>query len=64
MNAPRLVSLVAATLITVAQWTPFLWLVEPAASEAGPVACASCDEAMPVIVVTAHRHRLSRADTR
>jgi hypothetical protein len=57
MNTTRLVSLVAATLITVAQWTPLLWLVEPAAAEAAPVASAASDDAMPLIVVTAHRHR-------
>ena len=57
MNTARLVRFLAAVLITAAQCTTLLWLLEPARVEAAPVAGAAPEEAMPVIVVTAHRYR-------
>jgi hypothetical protein len=58
MNTTRFVSLVAAALITAAQWLVLLWLLAPTRVEATPVATAAPDSALPEIVVTAHRpHR-------
>ena len=52
MKATRLVSLIAASLITAAQWTLFLWFLAPARIEAAPVVSSALDETMPEIVVT------------
>jgi Flp pilus assembly protein CpaB len=56
MNTTRLVTLVAATMITVAESLLFLWLLAPAPVEATAAASTPSDEVIPVIVVTAHRH--------
>jgi hypothetical protein len=55
MNTARLVNLLAALLITAAQWTALFWLLAPTQVEATPVATTAPDNAIPVIVVTAHR---------
>jgi hypothetical protein len=52
MKATRLVSLIAASLITAAQWTLFLWILALARIEAAPVASSALDQTMPQIVVT------------
>jgi hypothetical protein len=51
MKRTRLICLVAAVMITAAEWTLFLSLVAPV--EASPLACTAPDE-VPTIVVTAH----------
>ena len=58
MNASRLVSLVAAIVITATEWAAFSSLPLHAQSlpvVAAPVSSAAPEEALPVIVVTAHR---------
>jgi hypothetical protein len=58
MNASRLVSLAAALVITATEWAVFFSLPLHAQSLPAvttPVASAAPDEALPVIVVTAHR---------
>ena len=57
MNTTRLISLIAATMITAAQGALFLWVLAPARVEATPVASTASAEMLPVIVVTAHRDR-------
>jgi hypothetical protein len=58
MNTARLVSFLAAVLITAAQWTAPFWLLAPTRADATPLATAAPYNALPVIVVTAHRsHR-------
>jgi hypothetical protein len=57
MRIPRFVSLLAAVLITAAQWTPIMWLLAPTRVEATPVTAEAPDNAVPVIVVTARRPR-------
>src|SRR5262249_8841858 len=52
MKTTRLICLIAAVMITTAEWTIFLSLVAPV--EASPLACTASDEAVPTIVVTAH----------
>ncbi len=59
MNASRLVSLVAAIIITATEWAAFSSLPLHARSlpvVAAPVSSAAPDEVLPVIVVTARRH--------
>ena len=57
MNASRLVSLVAAIIITATEWAAFSSLpLHTLRVVAAPVSSAAPDEALPVIVVTAHRH--------
>jgi hypothetical protein len=58
MNTTRLVTLVAATIITAAESLLFLWVLAPARVEATPVVGT---EAIPVIVVTAHRDQDARS---
>jgi hypothetical protein len=55
MNASRLVSLLAAVLVTAAQWTALFCLLAPTLVEAAPVATPGADDALPVIVITAER---------
>jgi hypothetical protein len=57
MKTARLVRFLAAALITVVQWTTFLWLLEPAQVEGAPIAWTASDDALPVIVITAPRYR-------
>ena len=57
MNATRLVTLVAATIITAAESLLFLWALAPARVEATPVARTASGEVLSVIVVTARRDR-------
>jgi hypothetical protein len=54
MNTSRLLSLLAAVLVTAAQWTALLCLLAPMPVEAAPLATIAYD-ALPVIVVTAER---------
>jgi hypothetical protein len=56
MNTRRLVTLVAATMITAAESLLFVWLLAPAPVEATATASTSPYEALPVVVVTAPRH--------
>src|ERR1700733_9077344 len=53
MNASRLVSLAAALVITA---TEAAFFSLPLHAVAAPVASTAADDALPVVVVTAHRH--------
>ena len=58
MNASRLVSFAAALVITATEWVAFSSLplhTQSLRVVAAPVSSAAPDEALPVIVVTAHR---------
>jgi hypothetical protein len=55
MNTSRLVSLLAAVLVTAAQWTALFCLLTPAPLEAAPAATTATYDALPVIVITAER---------
>ena len=57
MSKARFISLVAASLITAAQWAMLIWLLSPVQAEAAPIANAAPDQMLPAIVVTAHRFR-------
>lgn len=61
MNTTRLVSLVAATIITVVESLLFLWVLAPARVEATAVARTASDKAMPEIVITTHGDRGARS---
>ena len=56
MTTAPLIRFLAAAMITAAQWTTFLWLLEPTAAESAPVAWTASDDTLPVIVVTARRY--------
>ena len=59
MNASRLACLVAAVVISAAQWTAFSSNLAPARSistSAGTFANNVVDKVWPMIVVTAHRY--------
>jgi hypothetical protein len=58
MNVSRLVSLVAALLITATEWAAFFSVplhAQAVHAAAAPVASDALDPELPVIVVTAHR---------
>jgi len=55
MNANRLVSLLAAVLITATEWAAFSSVVVHSQSVVAAVDSDASDPALPVIVVTAHR---------
>jgi len=58
MNASRLVSLAAALVITATEAAFFSLPLhaQPLHAVAAPVASTAADDALPVVVVTAHRH--------
>jgi hypothetical protein len=55
MNRSQLVRFLAAALLAAAQWVALLGFAQPTQADASPVAIAAPDDALPVIVVTAHR---------
>jgi hypothetical protein len=57
MNTTRIVTLVAATIITAAESLIFFWLLAPARVDAvTPAQTAPSEDSVPVVVVTARHH--------